>query len=83
MSTNPENVRPIRPRNADLDRLGALHEEIGEQRAMLRLRELGEIFCVAPDVSLGDLGDALRSRGLTFSSVAGVQLIHRVPLSAA
>jgi len=76
---DPTPLRSNHPRRADLDRLAAVYEEIGSQKALIRLRELGEIHCLAPEVRESDLIRALGVAGLALSSVDGVQLIHRLP----
>lgn len=78
-------VTPIRNhlRRPDLERLKAAAEAIGEQLAYIRLRELGEIHCLAPDIPETELVAALERAGLAVSSVDGVQIIHRLPRGAA
>lgn len=85
MDTNPDNV--IRPRNflrrADLDRLTAAAETLGEHKALIRLRELGAVHCLAPDIGEDEFIRALARAGLGLSSIDGVWFIHRLPPSAA
>lgn len=78
-------VHPLRNylRRPDLDRLTAAAETIGEHKALIRLRELGQIHCLAPDITEVEFVRALERAGLCLSSIDGVQLIHRAPQSAA
>jgi hypothetical protein len=45
----------------------------------VRLRLLGEVHCLAPDIPEAEFLGVLARGGLCVSSVAGVQLIHRCP----
>ena len=77
MSSHP---RPIDPR---VMRLAELSEELGRQAYRCKLLSLGEIHCLSPDITESELVRVLAAGGLAVSTVDGIQLIHRLPRTAA
>ena len=81
--TLPPRGAPQLEQDPHVERLVALCEEVGETRAMNRLRMLGLVHCLAPDISVSEFVRALNAAGLTVSTVGDAQLIHRLPPTAA
>lgn len=71
------------PMAQSIEELVEASEKLGATRERYRLRLLGEVHCLAPDISEAEFLGVLARGGLCVSSVDGVQLIHRAPRPAA
>lgn len=80
------NIHPAQAKTPIAARVQGLVDHaksLGRAEARYELRLLGEVHCLAPDISEAEFLAVLARGGLCVSSVGGVQLIHRMPPSAA
>ena len=76
-------AQPLEAMDFRVRRVATAAKEQGRQEAFRDLRELGEIHCLAQNISEAELVRALAVAGMTISSVGEAQLIHLLPQSAA